>query len=54
MLFIRRKTYRNEEHEDSIVNDISMDDNVAYHVVVDNDHIVDNVAYHVVVEAILM
>ena len=51
VLFIRRKTYRNEEHKDNIVNDIPMDDNVAYHhVVVDNDHIVDNVAYHVVVE----
>ena len=52
VLFIRRKIQQNEEHKDNIVNDIPMDDNVAYHhVVVDNDHIVDNVAYHVVVEA---
>ena len=51
VLFIRRKIHRNEEHKDNIVNDIPMDDNVAYHHVVDNDHIVDNVAYHVVVEA---
>ena len=36
VLFIKRKTYRNEEHKDSIVNDIPMDDNVAYHHVVDN------------------
>ena len=51
VLFIRRKTNRNGEHKDNIVNDIPMDDNVAYHhVVVDSDHIVDNVAYHVVVE----